>query len=124
MIQMSRIDRINEEVMRALSDALRSIKDPRVGGLVSITRCEVTRDLRYAKVYVSVFGTDEQKKDAIRGLRSASGYLRGELARRVKLRSLPELIVIPDDSIGYGAHISGILNRLSETQEVNGDDPH
>lgn len=119
---MSRMEKINEEVMRALSEALRGIKDPRVGTLVSVTRCEVTRDLSYAKVYVSVFGSDEQKKEAMKGLRSAAGYLRGELSSRVKLRATPELLLIQDDSIGYGAHISGILNRLSEKQEERDDD--
>ncbi|MFI3225939.1 MAG: 30S ribosome-binding factor RbfA [Clostridia bacterium] len=108
-----RIDRINEEVLKALSELLRTVKDPRMAhGLVSIRHCEVTNDLSFATVYVSVLGTENDGKEVMKALNSASGYLRRELGRKVKLRHTPELILKLDDSITYGAHISKIINDL------------
>jgi ribosome-binding factor A len=118
----NRIDRISEEVLRALSDAMRTLKDPRIQGLVSITRCDVTGDLRFCKVYVSVLGTEEDKKNAIKGIKSASGYLRREISQRVNLRYTPELIIVPDDSISNGVRISGIINSLNEKERGLDDD--
>ena len=119
----NRIDRISEEVHRALSEAVRTLKDPRVaGGLVSITRCDVTGDLRYCKVYVSVLGSKEQQENAIRGLKSAAGFLRREVSQMIEIRYMPELIIIPDDSISTGARISGILNTLSKKEHLTDED--
>ncbi len=118
----NRIDRISEEVMRALSDAMRTLKDPRIHGLVSITRCDVTGDLRYCKVYVSVLGTEEDKKNALAGIKSALGYLRREISQRVNLRYTPELIIVPDDSISTGVRISNIINSLNEKERKTDDD--
>ncbi len=109
----NRIDRISEEVMKALAEALRNVKDPRVqNGLVSITHCEVTGDLRYAKVYISVFGSDEQGKEVMKGLKSASGWLRREVGHKVQLRYAPELVFHLDSSMTHGAHISQVINEL------------
>lgn len=109
----NRTQRISEEVMRALAEAMRSVKDPRLqNGLVSITRCEVTGDLRYAKVYISVLGSEADAKEVMRGLRSASGWLRREVGSRVQLRYAPELVFTLDHSITHGAHISEVLHRL------------
>lgn len=109
----TRIDRISEEVLKALAACIRTLKDPRVsGGLVSVTHCEVTGDLRYAKVYVSVLGSPDDAKAVMRGLKSASGYLRREVARRVQLRYAPELIFHLDESIVRGAQISELLHKL------------
>ena len=109
----NRIDRISEEVMKALAEALRNVKDPRVqNGLVSITHCEVTGDLRYAKVYISVFGSDEQAKEVMKGLKSASGWLRREVGHKVQLRYAPELVFNLDSSMTHGAHISHVINEL------------
>ncbi len=111
----NRIDRISEEVMRALADAIRTVKDPRVSsGLVSVTHCEVTNDLRYAKVYISVLGSDTDIVAVMRGLKSAGGYLRREVAHRVQLRYAPELVFHADSSISYGAHITELLHKLEE----------
>lgn len=108
-----RIDRISEEVHKALSESIRSLKDPRVsGGLVSVTRCEVTRDLRYANAYISVLGSDEQKKEVMRGLKSASGFLRRDVAAKVQLRYAPEFLFHLDDSITHGAYINELLKNL------------
>ncbi|MCX7614125.1 MAG: 30S ribosome-binding factor RbfA [Clostridiales bacterium] len=117
----NRIDRINEEVHRALSDAMRTLKDPRIQGLVSITRCDVTGDLRFCKVHISFLGTDEDQKNVIKGLKSALGYLRREISQRVNLRYTPELIIVPDDSISNGVRISGILHSLNEKERSSDD---
>ena len=108
----NRVDRISEEVMRELSGLLREVKDPRVGGvMLSILRCEVTNDLRWCKVRLSVMGECD-KKELQRGLKSCSGFLRRELAHRLRLRYTPELVFELDDSIAYGAHISKVLRDL------------
>ena len=109
----TRIDKISEEVMRALAESIRKVKDPRVSGLVSITRCDVTGDLQ---VYVSVLGTPEEQKDTLKGLKSAAGFLRREVSSKVLLRHMPELIFTLDESIVRGAHINDILSHLPEVQ--------
>lgn len=114
----TRIDRISEEVMKALAESIRTLKDPRVsGGLVSVTRCEVTGDLRYAKVYVSVLGSEDDAKDVMRGLKSASGFLRRDVAHRVQLRYAPELQFHLDESIVRGAHICELLHKLEDQDQ-------
>lgn len=112
----NRIDRISEEVMRVLAELLPTVKDPRLaGGLLSILRCEVTNDLRWCKVYVSVLGNCD-RKELQKGLKSCSGYLRRELAHSLSLRYTPELVFVLDDSIEEGAHINAILHQLPELQ--------
>lgn len=119
----NRIDRISEEVMRALAEAIRAVKDPRVqNGLVSITHCEVTGDLRYAKVYISVLGSPEQAKEVMRGLKSASGWLRREVGHKVQLRYAPELVFHLDESIQTGAHISAVIHELEREGKMGGED--
>ena len=114
----NRINRINEEIQKSLSDALRTVKDPRVSGtMISVTRVETTPDLRYAKVYVS-FLEENKAPDALKGLKSAGGYLRRELGRALNLRYTPELVWALDDSITYGAKMLKLINSL----EVSHDD--
>ena len=108
----NRINRISSEYMQALAACMRTLKDPRVQGFVSITRCEVTNDLRYARVIISVLGDETAARDAMRGLKSASGYLRREVAAKIRLRYAPEIVLIEDDSIGHVAHINQLLNDL------------
>lgn len=109
---MNRVDRISEEIMRELSGLLRQVKDPRVGGvMLSIVRCEATNDMRWCKVHLSVMG-DCDYKELKKGLKSCSGFLRRELAHRLRLRYTPELVFELDDSIAYGAHISEVLRSL------------
>ena len=115
----NRIGRINEEIQRELAALIPALKDPRVHGLVSITRVDTTADLRYAKVYISVLDKSDVK-DVIRGLKSAGGYLRRELGRALSLRYTPELVFQADDSIDRGAHILKILNDI-ESREGNHD---
>ena len=108
----NRINRISSEYMQALAACMRTLKDPRVQGFVSITRCEVTGDLRYAKVFISVLGDEKAAKDAMRGLRSAVGYLRREVAQKVGLRAAPEPVFHLDDSIQHGAEILSVLTGI------------
>ncbi len=118
----NRIGRINEEIQRELSQLLRSVKDPRVQDtMISITRVETTPDLRYAKVYASFLEAD-RAKDALKGLKSASGYLRRELGHALQLRYTPELVFELDDSLKYGAHMFELLSKLSESEEASHDD--
>ena len=109
----NRIGRINDEIQRELAALLRTVKDPRVHGLVSITHVETTPDLRYAKVYVSLLDRGDSK-EVIRGLKSAGGYLRRELGRALSLRYTPELLFQEDDSIDKGTHILKLLNDIEK----------
>ena len=113
----NRILLINEEIQKELSALLRSVKDPRVQDvMISITRVETTPDLRWAKVYVSFLQAD-RAKDAIKGLKSAGGYLRRELGRALNLRYTPELNWELDDSITYGAKMLALINSLDTGAE-------
>lgn len=104
-----RLDRTNDDIKLTLSELLRSVKDPRVNqGMLSITKVDTTGDLRYCKVWLSAYG-DINEKDMKKGLKSASGWLRRELGRRLELRNTPELIFELDNSISYGAHIHEIM---------------
>ena len=108
----NRIGRINEEIQKELASLIRNLKDPRVQNtMISITRVETTPDLRYAKVYAS-FLQEDKAADALKGLKSASGYLRRELGSALKLRYTPELVWELDDSITYGARMLGLINSL------------
>ena len=119
----NRIGRINEEIQKELSSAIRNLKDPRVQNtMISITHVEATPDLRYAKVYVS-FLEENKADDALKGLKSASGYLRRELGSALQLRYTPELQWALDDSITYGAKMLKLINSLDkgsddETEEA------
>ncbi len=111
----NRIDRINEEAKKEISSIIRDLKDPRVTkGLCSIVAVDITKDLRWCKAYVSVLGNDEVKKGAIDGLKSASGFVRRELAHRLKLRYTPEIIFTLDNSIEHGAHINRLLHDIEK----------
>ena len=117
----NRIGRINEEIQRELADQLRRLKDPRVSsGMVSIIRVDTTGDLRYARVYVSALDKS-QEKEILKGLKSASGFLRRELGRALQLLYTPELQFIADDSIQYGAHILEVLRDPEKVKPVNPD---
>ena len=113
----NRLMRINEEIQKELSAMIRNLKDPRVQDtMISITRVETTPDLRYAKVYVS-FLQEDRAAEALKGLKSASGYIRRELGQRLRLRHVPEMHFKATDSIEYSANISKILNDLPLPKE-------
>ena len=106
-----RQDRINEEISHCLAEIFREVKDPRVSdAFVSVTGVDCAADLSVARVYVSALGSD--MKPVIRGLESASGFIRGQLSSRVKLRITPALKFIPDTSIAHGADINKLLHSV------------
>ncbi|MBQ9761687.1 MAG: 30S ribosome-binding factor RbfA [Oscillospiraceae bacterium] len=108
----NRINRINEEIQKELSNLIRNLKDPRIQNtMISITRVETTPDLRYTKVYVS-FLQEDKAADALKGLQSAAGYLRRELGQGLKLRYTPQIVWALDDSITYGAKMLALINSL------------
>ena len=118
----NRIGRINEEIQKELAAQLRNVKDPRVAEtMISVTHVETTPDLRYAKVYVS-FLQEEKAAEAMKGLKSAGGYLRRELGRTLNLRYTPELVWTLDDSITYGAKMMKLINSLEVDKDDEDDD--
>ena len=105
--------KINDEVRRVLAQIISGgIKDPRVSPMTSVLAVEVAPDLKTCKVWVSVYGDDQKKKDTMEGLNSASGFIRGELARKVNLRNTPQLQFILDDSIAYGVEMSRRIDEV------------
>ena len=113
-----RIDRISEEVRREVDRIIREeLNDPRVTGTFSVTRAEVTRDLRYAKIYVSVL-EDDKREELLRALKSAAGYIRRALGKGIIIRSAPELSFVSDQNIAYGVHIAQVL---AEAQKNEGE---
>lgn len=116
-----RSGRINEEMKRELSDIIQNeIRDPRLNAMISVTKVDVTKDLRYAKVFVSIFGSSpEDKTTAFNILKSSSGFLRREVGRRINLRHIPEITVYLDDTIEHGMHIDALLHQIKEN---NNDD--
>ena len=117
----NRIPRINDAIQKELSALLRTVKDPRVSeGMLTITHVDTTSDLRYARVYISALNCQDEK-GLMKGLKSASGYLRHELGQKVDLRYTPELQFIMDDSIAHGAHILELLNHVKPANPANAD---
>ncbi len=105
--------RINAEVQRALSEIIRSgLKDPRIHPMTSVTGCEVTTDLKFCKVYVSVLSSEEEKQETLAGLKNAMPYIRYELAQTVNLRNTPELKFILDNSIENGMYMSRLIDEV------------
>ena len=125
MPQHQRSDRvaaaIREEVANFLAEG---VKDPRVTGLVTVTGVEMTRDLRHAKVFVSIMGEDSQRASTIEGLTSVQGFLRSRLARSLSLRVAPEIQFVMDESVARAARIETLLNqiRTTPTSGSTGDD--
>ncbi|HIR84717.1 MAG TPA: 30S ribosome-binding factor RbfA [Candidatus Galloscillospira excrementavium] len=119
----NRIGRINEEIQRELASLLRTVKDPRVHGMVSITAVDTTSDLRYAKVYVSVLDQSDVN-EVLKGLKSAGGYLRRELGAALSLRYTPELVFERDDSMAKGAHILSLLRDPEVVKPANPANEH
>jgi ribosome-binding factor A len=118
LMAFERISRISEEFKREISEIIKNdIKDPRIADFTSIMSVEVTRDLRYAKVYVSVFGDETAKNDTLAGLRNAAGYIRKEIGKRIKLRYTPEIIFDLDTSIERGIYISKLIDEVKKAED-------
>lgn len=122
--------RINSEVQRELSEIIsRELKDPRIHPMTTVISVEVTPDLKFCKAYISVLGNEEAGKDTIQGLKSAVGFIRTQLARRINLRNTPELTFILDQSIEYGVNMTRLINEVTaglgdeaQTEEEIGDE--
>ena len=119
-MNFDRTDRISEEVRREVDRIIHEdVRDPRVAGTWSITRADVTRDLRYAMIRVSVL-EEEQRKPLVKALKNAAGFIRRELGKNLRLRYTPELLFEEDDNIAYGVHIASILSDVKpESDETN-----
>lgn len=115
-----RINRISEEVKRAMTTILyNGIKDPRVDTSVTVTKVDVTRDLSYANIYVSVLGDENKKQEVIQGLRSAKGYIRSEIGQKVDLRHVPEPKFHLDESTEYAMHINELIEQVKKEDSDN-----
>ena len=120
--QFERTDRIASEIMREAERIIREdVSDPRTQCMFSITHVDVTRDLRYAKVYVSIYEEDK-REPMMKALKSAAGFIRHNLGRRVQLRYTPELLFELDTTIEYGVHIASLINQVRKTKGSQPDD--
>ncbi len=114
--------RINGEVQKELAEIIRGeIKDPRISPLTSVISVEVAPDLKTCKAWISVYGDDHVAEDTLAGLRSAEGYIRRELARRVNLRNTPEIRFIVDQSIAYGVRMSKLIDEVAKSDAQKED---
>ena len=123
---MERVERIEEEVKKVVSKVIdRDLKDPRLNGMISVTKVDVSRDLKYCKIYVSMLGVADQK-EAMDALKSSAGFVRREIGANIRMQSTPEVKFEFDDSIEYGNKIQKIINDLDikpveEDGEEKGD---
>ena len=108
-----KMDRTSEDILRELTAILRRVKDPRVSGMISIVRVEVSNDMSYAKVYISAMEGMDTAKEAVQGLKSASGFIKRELSARIRMRRCPELHFIADDSIEHSAQLNQLIDELN-----------
>lgn len=114
--------RVNSEVQREMSQIIREdLKDPRIHPMTSVMSVEVTPDLKYAKIFVSVLGDEEEKEKTMEGLRKSASYARHQLARRMNLRNTPELTFVLDTSIEYGVRMSKRIQELNHGRQDGGD---
>lgn len=108
-------NRINEEMRKEISSIIQNdIRDPRLTAMISVTKVDVTKDLRYAKVYISLFGNEDSKKGTLDALKSSSGFIRREIGHRINLRYTPEIIIELDNTIEHGMHIDSLLQQIKE----------
>ena len=112
-----RSDRVAEAIREEVATFLaEDAKDPRITGLVTVTGVEITRDLRHAKVFVSVMGSDSERASTFDGLASAAGHLRSRVGRALRLRLAPEIVFRADESVAHAARIEDLLARIKEAQ--------
>lgn len=125
MAQTRRVERVAALIRREISELLvNGIKDERVSlGMVSVTNVDVAGDLQHCKIFVSIYGSDADRDQAMEGLRSASAYVKGELGRRLKMRRTPEVVFHLDRGLERGTTVLGLLNELGREREVRGEVP-
>ena len=117
---MDRIDRISSEMQKVISEIIREdIKDPRVPLMTSVVSANVTRDLKYAKIYVSVLGTEAEKKSAMAALKNSAGFIRHQVADKMELRCTPELTFILDESIERGSYLTSLIDDTLKKDSGN-----
>ncbi|MBQ9937391.1 MAG: 30S ribosome-binding factor RbfA [Oscillospiraceae bacterium] len=112
-----KVDKSAEDIKYALVEILRDIKDPRVSQMLSIVHVDLTNDLSQVKVYVSAIEGFETTKKSVEGLKSAAGFVRRELAHRVKMRAIPEVIFVADNSIEHSAHINSLILKFNQKDD-------
>jgi len=126
MRRFNRADRLSGEIMKTVASIINDeLRDPRLGGMISITRAQVSKDLKHVTLHVSIFGKEKEKKDAMTALKNASGFIRGKLGEHMRIRVLPEVRFTLDDSIEHGIKIARLLreaglgndNKKEETEE-------
>lgn len=111
--------RINEEVMHELANIIRGeIKDPRICPMTSVVAVEVAPDLKTCKAYISVLGDEEARKSTYQGLRSAEGFIKNQLAKRINLRNTPAITFIMDQSIEYGVNMTKLIEDVNRNDEA------
>lgn len=107
---------INNEIMRALSNIIRSeVKDPRINPMTSVVATDVAPDLKTCKAYISVLGDEQSQQDTIKGLKSAEGFIRSLLAKKVNLRNTPQITFVLDQSIEYGVNMSHLIDEVNKS---------
>lgn len=112
------IKRLSEDIRREISAAVSGVKDPRVANaFVTVTRCELTNDMSYCKVWVACMGGSEKTDAAVSGMKAAAGYFKKQIAAAVRMRKIPELIFQPDNSLEYSEHIENIIANLPKPAE-------
>ncbi|OPL10120.1 MAG: ribosome-binding factor A [Firmicutes bacterium ML8_F2] len=118
----NRIRRVAEQIKKDVSQIIGSqLKDPRVAGITSVTEVQLSKDLRYASIYVSIFGNETEREEMLQTLIRATGYIRSEIGRRIKLRYTPEINFYLDNSMEYGAHIDSVIKSLKEKESKNNE---
>lgn len=117
-----RINRISEEVKKIVSELIyNGLKDPRINQMTSVTNVEVTRDLSFANIYISVLGNKDDKDNTLVGLNNASGFIRKEIARKIDLRYTPEPKFHLDESIEQGIYLSKLIDQVNKGEEEKKD---
>lgn len=117
-MNIKRANRIGEEIRKIISELLlNGLKDPRINSMTTVNNVEVTRDLSYAKIYVSVLGNEEEKKDTIDGLNSAKGFIRKTIGSNLDIRYIPQPIFVLDQSIEEGIRMSKLIDDINKKQD-------
>jgi ribosome-binding factor A len=116
-VEFSRNERVAEEIKKSASQIINNeLKDPRISGLISVTKVVVTKDLRNARIFLSIYGGENEKQKVFEGIKNAEGFIRKELARRVRMKFVPEISFKIDESIEYGIHIHKLLEEIHEQE--------
>ena len=119
MNSSNRISRINDEILKEISQIIRlEVKDPRISSMTSVIRVDTTPDLKYCKVFVSVLGNEEEKQSVMKGLKNAGGFIRHLLAERVNLRFTPQLQFKLDESTEYAIHMSQLMEQVAKERQA------